>query len=86
MPLCAIILSHSLTNAADPPRLKSQLFKSGSLVYSDDFDGEFNRERWGAPTKDGQLKDGKLNVVAKSTLKKEAMKTLKRDHHPGLEM
>jgi len=52
-------------HAADPPAFKSQLFQKGTLVYSDNFDGEFNRERWGAPTKDKQIKDGKLIVTAK---------------------
>lgn len=72
-------------HAADPPAFKSQLFQKGTLVYSDNFDGEFNRERWGAPTKDKQIKDGKLIVTAKFESKEEAMKALKRDHHLGLE-
>ena len=50
--------------AADPPAFKSELFKTGTLVYSDDFDGEINRERWGAPTRDKQIADGKLIVSA----------------------
>ena len=72
------------TRAADPA-FESQLFEKGELVYSDDFDGDFNRERWGAPTKDKQIKDGKLVVVPKFKSKEEAMKALKRDHHLGLE-
>lgn len=72
------------SNAADPG-FKSQLFEKGKLVYSDDFEGEFNRERWGAPTKDKEIKDGKLIVTAKFTSREEAMKALKRDHHLGLE-
>ncbi|MEO2018921.1 MAG: hypothetical protein ABGZ53_31630 [Fuerstiella sp.] len=71
--------------AADPPAFKSELFKTGTLVYSDDFDGEINRERWGAPTRDKQIADGKLIVSAKFKSKEEAMKALKRDHHLGLE-
>ena len=71
--------------AADPPAFKSELFKTGSLVYSDDFDGEINRERWGAPTRDKKIADGKLIVSAKFKSKEEAMKALKRDHHLGLE-
>ena len=71
--------------AADPPAFRSELFKTGTLVYSDDFDGEINRERWGAPTKDKQIADGKPIVTAKFKSKEEAMKTLKRDHHLGLE-
>ncbi len=72
------------THAADPA-FKSQLFEKGTLVYSDDFDGEINRERWGAPTRDKQIADGKLIVSAKFKSKEEAMKALKRDHHLGLE-
>lgn len=71
--------------AADPPAFKSELFKAGTLVYSDDFDGEINRERWGAPTRDKQIADGNLIVSAKFKSKEEAMKALKRDHHLGLE-
>ena len=72
------------TRAADPA-FNSQLFKKGTLVYSDDFDGEINRGRWGAPTKDKQIADGKLIVSAKFKSKEEAMRVLKRDHHLGLE-
>ena len=71
--------------AADPPDFKSQLFQKGTLIYSDDFDGEYNKERWGAPKKDRQIKDGKLVVTALFKSKEEAMKVLKRDHHLGLE-
>lgn len=49
--------------AADPPVFKSQQFEKGALIYSDDFDEEYNRERWGAPKKDRQIKDGKLVSV-----------------------
>ena len=72
------------TRAADPA-FKSQLLESGTLIYSDDFDGEYNRERWGAPKKDRQIKDGKLVVTARFKSKEEAMKVLRRDHHLGLE-
>jgi hypothetical protein len=84
VPLCAILL-WSWTHAADPPAFKSQLFEKGTLIYTDDFDGEYNRERWGAPKKDRQIKDGKLVVTPLFTTKEEAMKVLKRDHHLGLE-
>jgi hypothetical protein len=53
------------TRAADPPAFKSQQFEKGTLIYSDDFDGEYNRDRWGAPKKDRQIKDGKLVVTAR---------------------
>jgi hypothetical protein len=72
-----------LANATDLA-FKSQLFKTGALVYSDDFDGELNREYWGAP-KGKQLKDGKLIVAPLFKSKEEAIKALKRDHHLGLE-
>jgi len=72
------------TRAADPT-FKSHLFEKGTLIYSDDFDGEYNRERWGAPKKDRQIKDGKLVVTALFKTKEEAMKVLRRDHHLGLE-
>ena len=71
--------------AADPPAFKSQQFKTGTLIYSDDFDGEYSRERWGASKKACQIKDGKLVVTARFKSKEEAMKVLKRDHHLGLE-
>jgi hypothetical protein len=84
VPLCAILLWSS-AHAADPPSFNSELFETGTLVYSDDFDGEFNRERWGSSKKDKQIKDGKLVVTAQFKSKEEAMKALKRDHHLGLE-
>jgi|GEM_PF-61469 len=67
------------------PVFSSELFPSGTLIYADDFDGELNRERWGAPTKEKQVKDGTLVVGPKFTSKEEAMTLLKRDHHLGLE-
>lgn len=72
-------------SADDPLQFKSEVFKTGTLVYSDDFNGGINRERWGAPTKDKQIKNGNLVVSAKFQSKEEAMKALKRDHHLGLE-
>ena len=65
VPLCATLLSAFHVCAADPPAFESKLFKTGTLVYSDDFDGEIDRERWGAPTKDKQIADGRLIVSAK---------------------
>jgi hypothetical protein len=85
VPLCAILLPAIGANATDRPPFKSELFKTGTLVYSDDFDGDLNRERWGAPKKDKQIKDGKLFVTAQFTSREEAIKVLKRDHHLGLE-
>tara|TARA_R110002049_G_scaffold4601_5_gene32162 strand:+ start:232628 stop:233329 length:702 start_codon:yes stop_codon:yes gene_type:complete len=85
VPLCAILSCATAATAANPPSFKSQLFTKGTLVYSDDFGGEYNRERWGAPKKDRQINDGKLVVTAQFESKEEAMKALRRDHHLGLE-
>jgi len=74
----------SLGLFAEEPRFKSELFKTGKLVYSDDFDGELNRDFWGQP-KGKTIKDGKLIVGPLFKSKEEAMKALKRDHHLGLE-
>ncbi len=63
---------------------RSELFKSGKLVYADDFDGELNRKYWGAP-KGKRIEAGKLIVEPQFTNREEAMKKLKRDHHLGLE-
>jgi len=63
----------------------SELFTAGTLVYADDFEGAFNRERWGSPGRDKQIKDGQLTVIPKFTSREEAMEALKRDHHLGLE-
>lgn len=82
-----VVLFFSLcpcARAADPV-FESQLFESGTLIYSDDFNGEYDRERWGAPKKDRQISDGKLVVTAQFKSKEEAMNVLKRDHHLGLE-
>ena len=84
--LCIAFVRLTTSDAfADAPAFKSQQFEKGTLIYSDEFDGEYNRERWGAPKKSKQVKDGKLVVVAQFTSKEEAMKALKRDHHLGLE-
>ena len=77
-----ITLSAQLHAAA--PKFKSELFKTGKLVYSDDFDGEMNREYWGAP-KGKNIEGGKLIVRSQFANREEAMKKLKRDHHLGLE-
>jgi len=63
---------------------QSKLFKTGTLIYSDDFDGEFNRNYWGAPSRNKVIKDGLLIHSPKFKTKEEAMKKLKRDHHLGL--
>ena len=69
---------------AKEPEFKSELFKKGTLVYSDDFDGELNINYWGKPGKIAVIKDGVLTFSPKFKSKEEAMKKLKRDHHLGL--
>ena len=72
------------TRATDPPVFKSHLFKSGTLVYSDDFDGKLDRKRWEPRTKTWQVRDGLLIGVPDFKSGKEAKKVLGRDHHLGL--
>lgn len=83
--LCSLLIFKPVAYADDPPAFKSELFKSGTLIYSDDFRGDFNLERWGDPRQDRFHSDGKLIVTARFKTKEEAMKVLKRDHHLGLE-
>jgi hypothetical protein len=66
------------------PTFTSELFKSGKLIYSDDFDGELNLDFWGQ-AKGKKIKDGILTVGPLYKSKEVAMKALKRDHHLGLE-
>jgi len=82
--LTALSLGLSAHLPAEEPKFKSELFKTGTLIYSDDFDGELNREYWGQP-KGKQIEDGKLIIRPLFKSKEEAMKALKRDHHLGLE-
>lgn len=78
------LITISIQLHASEPKFKSELFNNGKLIYSDDFDGELNRERWGKP-KGKSIKDGKLTVAPLFKTKEEAIKVLKRDHHLGLE-
>lgn len=78
------LLAASLNLVADEPEFESDLFEEGKLVYSDDFDGDLNRERWGAP-KGKKIENGKLIITAQFKTREEAMKALNRDHHLGLE-
>ena len=66
--------------SSEDSKFKSELFKKGKLVYSDDFEGELNRMYWGQP-KGKSIKDGKLIIAPLFKSKEEAMKVLKRDHH-----
>jgi len=63
---------------------ESELFTKLNLIYSDDFNGEFNPEFWQKRTKNWQIKDGILFGVPDFKTKEEAMKALNRDHHLGL--
>ena len=81
--LPVLILAISAPLWAEEAEFKSELFQSGTLVYSDDFDGKLNRERWGA--KGTKVEDGKLVIRPQFMNREEAMKKLKRDHHLGLE-
>jgi hypothetical protein len=67
-----------------PTEFKSELFKSGKLIYADDFNGAINKEFWGQP-KGKKIKDGILTIGPLFQSKEDAMKALKRDHHLGLE-
>jgi len=80
--LCFVSLTSNLS--ADPPPFKSTLFKKGTLVYSDDFDGEHDKLRWGPNKGHMQIKDGVLTISPLFENAEVAMKTLKRDHHLGL--
>ena len=62
-----------------PTVFKSELFKSGKLIYADDFNGAINKEFWGQP-KGKKIKDGILTVGPLFKSKEEAMNALKRDH------
>ena len=79
-----VLIALSVNISAAEPAFKSTLFKKGTLAYSDDFDGELNRARWGSP-KGKQLKNGELIIGPNFKSREEAMKALKRDHHLGLE-
>ena len=79
-----LLFSLSSYLCAEAPPFKSHLFKKGTLVYSDDFDGELNRERWETRTKNWQVKDGMLIGAPDYKNAEEAQKVLKRDHHLGL--
>ena len=84
--LCSALvwLCISITDAADPPSFKSELFKRGTLVYSDDFNEKLDRERWQPRTKTWQIKDGTLVGSPDYKNAQEAQKALGRDHHLGL--
>lgn len=83
LPLCLLVALPFVLRAAEP-KFVSELFKTGTLVYADDFNGELNSERWGA-SKGQKIEKGKLIIEPRFTNREEAMKALNRDHHLGLE-
>ncbi len=84
LPFLAIALAFTTSLSAEETSFESELFESGTLVYTDNFDGELNRERWGPP-KGKTIEYGHLIVNPQFSNRKEAMKALNRDHHLGLE-
>ena len=80
----SLIDDRGASSKSAPTEFKPELFKSGKLIYSDDFNGAINKEFWGQP-KGKKIKDGILTVGPLFKSKEEAMKALKRDHHLGLE-
>lgn len=63
---------------AGTPAFQSELFSKGTLVYADDFVGEFNREWWQPRTKNWEVKDGLLIGAPDYKNAEEAQKTLGR--------
>ena len=85
--ICSVVwgvASSVAVSAADTAPFESNLFKTGSLVYSDDFDGGLNRERWQPRTKTWEIEDGVLIGSPDYKDEKEAQRILKRDHHLGM--
>ena len=80
----ALALAFSSTLYAEEPAFESELFSGGTLLHSDDFDGEFNKEFWAPRTKSWEITDGTLVGKPDFDNAEEAMKALKRDHHLGL--
>ena len=79
--VCAAILTGF---ASEEPAFESKLFSKGTLLYSDDFDGEFNKEFWAPRTKSWEISEGTLVGKPDFDNAEEAMAALKRDHHLGL--
>ena len=75
-------LSAGITS--EEPAFESELFSKGTLLYRDDFDGEFNREYWAPRTKSWEITEGALVGKPDYDNAEEAMAALKRDHHLGL--
>lgn len=80
----ALALAFSSTVSAEEPAFESELFSKGTLLYSDDFDGELNTKFWAPRTKSWEVTDGALAGKPDYDNAEEATKALKRDHHLGL--
>ena len=66
----------------NPDKFKSELFQKGTLVYSDDFASELNKEY--LRSKKMYFENSTLVMAPQFKTKEAAMKKLKRDHHLGL--
>lgn len=82
--LLSLCFSPALLAGNEASEVSSQFFKKTELLYSDDFDGEFNAKFWQKRTKNWVIQDGHLIGAPDFKNKEEAMKALKRDHHLGL--
>ena len=69
----ALLSEEKISRNSEVPEFKSELFKKGKLIYSDNFDGELNREFWGQ-SKGKKMEDGKLIIGPLFQSKEEAMK------------
>lgn len=84
LPIFAIALAFTAILCAETPAFESELFESGTLVYTDDFDGEFNTKLWETRTKSWEITEGTLVGKPDYDNAEEAMTALKRDHHLGM--
>jgi len=85
--ICSVawgVASGAVAFAADPIPFESHLFKMGSLVYADDFEGDLDQERWQPRTKTWGIKDGILIGGPDYKDEQEAQRILRRDHHLGM--
>ena len=82
--LLLFVASIGSSLCAESQPFKSHLFETGTLVYADEFDGEFNREWWDTRTRNWKVKDGLLIGAPDYKNAEEAEKALGRDHHLGL--
>lgn len=70
---------------AEEPAFESNLFSKGTLLYTDDFDGDaLNTQYWEPRTKSWETVDGTLVGKPDYDNAEEAMAALKRDHHLGM--